>query len=237
MSEEQGTSATPSGTSQTSGPAKRKLSPFGAMIAMILGAVIGIAAYSVVDKKEDEEFVRTSKEYVKENLKDAGPMMDGVIESMQSNNYGEAKSKLEDVLTVCQRAQKVVGDEEERTRLDDLISGIGIAMDGLGNLAENTKDSVDAVATKMRDMGIDVHLDVNQTAPQPGSGTPQPGPESGAGTAPTEGGAATAPSTTAPAPGTGETPPAAGDGEQSPGGATEGSSGTPPPPIPPAASR
>lgn len=235
MSEEQGTSATPSGTSQPSAPAKRKVSPAGALIAMILGAVIGVGLYATYDQKQDEEFVRDSNKYVKENLKDAGPMMDGVIESMQSNNYGEAKSKLEDVLTVCQRAQNVIGDGEERTRMDDLISGISIAMEGLGNMAENTKSNVDAVAKKMRDMGIDVHLDVNQTAPQTATGT-QPTPESGAGTAPTEGGA-TAPSTTTPAPGTGESPPASGGGEQSSGGVTEGSSGTPANPIPPAAGR
>lgn len=237
MSEEQGTSATPSGTSQASTPAKRKVSPAGALIAMILGAVIGVGLYRTYDRKQDEEVARTTKAYVEKTLRHAGPMMEGVVQSMQANNYGEAKDKLDEILTVCQEAEGAYNDSDKKKQLKDLADGLEVAKTALSKLAADSKSKVDSVVQQMKDMGIDVHLDVNQTAPQPATGGTQPAPESGAGTAPSEGGAATVPSTTTPAPGTGETQPATGGGEQSSGGVTEGSSGTPANPTPPAAGR
>lgn len=173
MSEEKKEESTATtGPASSEAPAKRRLSPAGALFAMILGAVLGVGIYHTVDERQDQLIVSNYKKYVEATLQDAGPKMQDAITAMNSRNYGEARSQLEDVLTVCQRAQGVEGDESERTMMDDLISGIAIAMEALGNASEDVGPKVLAVADKLKNMGVDVTVDNNQSTPAPGGATP-----------------------------------------------------------------
>ncbi len=170
MSEEQATTeASSQETSKTTPPARKGLSPVGALLAMILGAIIGAAAYYAVDERQDQQFVADVTDYFSGTLQETGPMMSKVLESMKAHNYGEAQSGLEEILTVWQRASNVEGMEEQWTLMDDLIAGLGIAAEKVGQLSEDAVATVEDVADKMRQMGINV--------PQPGGAAPAPPPE------------------------------------------------------------
>ena len=190
MSEEQATSQTPEGSAQPSAPVRRGMSPFGALLAMIIGAIIGAGLYYAVDEREDRMFVADVTNYFSGTLQDTGPMMGKVLESLNAHNYGEAKSGLEEILTVWQRASQVKGMEEHWTLMDDLINGLAIAAEKVGQVAEDSMSAVQNVVNTMRQMGINV----------PETPAAQPAPPPPAPPAPGMGQAAPAPAAPTPAP-------------------------------------
>ena len=168
MSEEQTiTETAPQEAAKPKPPVRKGLSPAGVLFAMIVGAAIGAGAYYAIDERRDQQLVADVTSYFGGTLQDTGPQMDGVLKSMEGLNYGEARSGLEEILTVWRKANQVKGMEEEWTMMDDLIAGLDIAVEKVGAMSEDALPAVEKVAGMMKQMGIDVDVQVDATMPAP----------------------------------------------------------------------